>query len=141
MTGTSNSIAIVATIVARVEKSEKPAASGENPEWFREPTAREHRMGGWLFTGFGVFFVLLFFVERSWGFSWVILGLGVISLIRGAYHWVRAGRGRSGDRAHSIRFTPGQGSRPCVRVPAPSGETRRTRRAGEKRRAHSGPQR
>ena len=74
------------------EKLEKPVAEGENPEWFREPTAREHRMGGWLFAGFGVFFVLLFFVERSWGFSWVILGLGVISLFRGAYHWVRAAR-------------------------------------------------
>ena len=49
----------------------------------------------WLFAGtLFVSAMLLFFVERSWGFSWVILGLGVISIFRGAYHWVRAGRGQ-----------------------------------------------
>ena len=83
---------ILATIEPMPEESQKPAAEGADSQWFREPTQREHRMGAWLFGGFGVFFLLLFLVERSWGFRWVILGLGVISLFRGTYHWVRASR-------------------------------------------------
>ena len=54
--------------------------------WFREPTAREHRIAAGLFVGFGVFFVLLYFVQSGWWFRWVVLGLGVISILHGARH-------------------------------------------------------
>ena len=57
-----------------------------DPDWFREPTPREHRIAAALFIGFGVFFVLLFLVQSGWWFRWVILGLGVISTIHGARH-------------------------------------------------------
>jgi hypothetical protein len=67
-----------------------------HPEWFREPTPREHRIAAALFIGFGVFFVLLFSVQGGWWFRWVILGLGVISIIHGARHWLDARR-----RSHS----------------------------------------
>ena len=39
------------------------------------------------YIAFGVFFILLFLVERGWAFRWVILGLGVISIWRGLWHW------------------------------------------------------
>lgn len=55
-------------------------------EWFRPPTAKEHRIGGFLFIGFGLFFVALFFVLAGWWFRWVICGLGVYSFLHGFRH-------------------------------------------------------
>ena len=67
---------------------------GDEPEeqWFRPPTAREHRIGGWLFIGFALFFVALFCVLSGWWFRWVMGGLGVYSLIHGLRH-LRDARG------------------------------------------------
>jgi disulfide bond formation protein DsbB len=60
-----------------------PAA---NPDSFRAPTSREHRIAAALFVGFGIFFVLLFKVLLGWWFRWVILGLAVISILYGINH-------------------------------------------------------
>jgi fatty acid desaturase len=57
-----------------------------DPEWFREPTPREHRMAAALFVAFGVSFALLFIVLGGWWFRWVILGLGVLSALHGLWH-------------------------------------------------------
>jgi hypothetical protein len=54
--------------------------------WFRAPTRREHRIAGWLFIGFGAFFIALFFVLAGWWFRWVICGLGVYSILHGLGH-------------------------------------------------------
>jgi len=58
----------------------------DQAEWFRPPTAREHRIGGWLFIGFALFFIALFFVLAGWWFRWVICGLGVYSFVHGVRH-------------------------------------------------------
>ena len=63
-----------------------------HPDWFREPTRRELKIGAALFIGFGVFFVLMFVVEKDWGFRWVLLGLGVISIVRGLWHLLGVAR-------------------------------------------------
>jgi hypothetical protein len=70
----------------------KEPAPGElaDPGWFREPTRREQWIGGGLFTGFGLFFLLWFYVQRGSSFRWLILGLGVISIVRGLYHAIKA---------------------------------------------------
>jgi hypothetical protein len=68
------------------EKSHESSEDAAHPDWFREPTVRELRLGAGLFTGFGVFFVLMFFVEKDWGFRWVLLTLGVVSIVRGLWH-------------------------------------------------------
>ena len=52
-----------------------------DPEWFREPSRREHWIAAGLFVGFGVFFVLLFFVTAGFWFRWVTLGLGFYSIL------------------------------------------------------------
>jgi hypothetical protein len=70
-----------------IEKDDELPREAAHPDWFRPPTPREHKIGAALFIAFGVFFVLLFLVERGWGFRWVILGLGVISIWRGLWHW------------------------------------------------------
>jgi hypothetical protein len=57
-----------------------------DPRWFREPSAREHGIAAGLFVGFGVFFVLLFIVQRGWWFGWIVLGMGIVSLLLGARH-------------------------------------------------------
>ena len=57
-----------------------------NPEWFREPTRREHWIAAALFVGFGVFFVLLFFVTYGFWFRWETLGLGLYSVVHGLCH-------------------------------------------------------
>ena len=57
-----------------------------DPDWFREPSPREHRIAAALFIGFGIFFALLFFVQSGWWFRWVVLGLGVISTLHGLRH-------------------------------------------------------
>ena len=79
-----------------VDQKDKPL-TGEvaDPEWFREPTRREHALGAGLFVGFGVFFLLLFYVERGSRFRWVMLGLGVISIGRGLRHAWKAARMRA----------------------------------------------
>ena len=64
-----------------------PPPEGEaDPQWFRPPTPREHWMAAGLFAGFGIFFVLLFFVTYGFWFRWVTLGLGVYSLMHGLRH-------------------------------------------------------
>lgn len=55
-------------------------------DWFRAPSRREHWLAAALFVGFGVFFIVLFFVNRGWWFRWVTLGLGLISIWRGMRH-------------------------------------------------------
>jgi hypothetical protein len=67
-----------------------PKAEAAHPEWFREPTLRELRMGAGLFVGFGIFFVLMFVIYSDSRFRWVLLGLAVISTIRGLRHLVQA---------------------------------------------------
>jgi fatty acid desaturase len=70
------------TTAAEVESPTEAA----DPEWFREPTPREHRMAAALFVAFGIFFALLFVVLSGWWFRWVILGLGVLSTLHGFWH-------------------------------------------------------
>src|SRR5205085_6992466 len=73
-----------------------PIPQHSDPDWFREPTRREHWIAAWLFVGFGIFFGLLFIVERKWWFSWVVIGLGVIFTIHGLRHATDAiGAGKS----------------------------------------------
>lgn len=57
-----------------------------DPRWFREPSRREHWIAAGLFVGFGIFFVLLFVLQRGWWFAWVLLGLGAISVWHGIGH-------------------------------------------------------
>jgi hypothetical protein len=78
---------------------ENDTAEQSHPEWFRGPTPREHRIAGTLFVGFGVFFVLLFCVQAGWWFRWVILTLGIYSMIHGVRHWLDALR--SHDRGNA----------------------------------------
>jgi len=65
-----------------------------DPRWFRQPNRREHWIAAGLFVGFGVFFVLLFFVLSGWWFRWVILGLGAISTLSGLSHATEARRAK-----------------------------------------------
>ena len=67
-------------------QSIKPTEPLANPEWFRQPTVREHRIAAVLFIGFGIFFVLLFIVLTGWWFCWVILLLALISVLYGLGH-------------------------------------------------------
>ena len=61
-----------------------------DPNWFRQPTRREHWMGAALFAAFGIWFVLLFVVLGGWWFRWIILAMGLLSLVRGARHLIGA---------------------------------------------------
>lgn len=61
-----------------------------HPEWFREPSQREHWIGAGLFVGSGCFFLVLFWAYRGWWFRWVMLGLGIMSIWRGLGHVRRA---------------------------------------------------
>ena len=54
-----------------------------DPQWFRPPSRRERWMAAGLFIGFGVFFVLLFFVTAGFWFRWVTLALGLYSILHG----------------------------------------------------------
>ena len=58
----------------------------DQDHWFRAPTPREHRIAGWLFIGFGLFFIALFFVLAGWWFRWVICALGGYSFLHGLQH-------------------------------------------------------
>jgi len=66
-----------------IVKSEEQEA---HPEWFRELTRRERWGAAILFGAFGVGFVALSWVQRGWWFSWVILGLGAVSLYSAGRH-------------------------------------------------------
>jgi len=63
-------------------------------QWFREPTRRERLIAAALFVGFGLFFAAMFVVLRGWWFRWVVLGLGVISIVSGLRHATGATRPR-----------------------------------------------
>ena len=77
------------------QQQQHPETHGAaNPDWFREATRREHWIGAALFVGFGLFFVLLFIVQRGWWFAWIVLGLGAISILRGTRHAIDAMRAR-----------------------------------------------
>jgi len=65
--------------------------------WFREPSRRERKIAAGLFVGFGLFFLVLAWVQRGWWFAWVILGLGGISM------WVAARHAKMGFTAESPR--------------------------------------
>ncbi|HWP39334.1 MAG TPA: hypothetical protein VNL70_00315, partial [Tepidisphaeraceae bacterium] len=75
--------------------ADPPAGEVADQRWFRAPSRREHVIGAGLFLGFGLFFVMLFLVQRGWWFRWVMLALGVISLVRGLKHAREAIRLRS----------------------------------------------
>ena len=49
-------------------------------------------MGGFLFLGFGLFFILLFPVLSGWWFRWVMLILGIWSIGRAAWHFIRSAK-------------------------------------------------
>jgi hypothetical protein len=71
----------------------RPHDEPRDADWFRAPTPREHRIAGWLFIAFGVFFLMLFVVLAGWWFRWVIAALGVYSIVHGVGHLIDA-RGR-----------------------------------------------
>jgi hypothetical protein len=77
------------------QKQSEGIGDQANPDWFREPSRREHVIGSALFIGFGVFFVLLFLFLHGWWFRWVILLLGIWSILTGALHALDACRRRS----------------------------------------------
>ena len=64
-----------------------------DPDWFREPNAKEHWIAARLFIGFGLFFAALFFVQRGWWFRWIVLALGIYSILLGVRHARSARRG------------------------------------------------
>ena len=70
------------------ESNEKPnLPDAAHPDWFREPTAHELKIGIGVFLGFGIFFFLSFRLGRDWSFfRWLLFGLGVISTIRGLWY-------------------------------------------------------
>ena len=65
-----------------------------DPNWFREPTPRERWIAAALFVGFGVFFILLFFVLAGWWPRWIILTLGIYSAVHGIRHALATRRNR-----------------------------------------------
>src|SRR5215212_2030233 len=85
-----------------------PPASPDaaDPTWFREPTAREHAIAAALFVGFGLFFVVLFFVLLGWWFRWVVGGLGVVSVLHGLWHAVESRPGVEGPGETAERPPP-----------------------------------
>jgi hypothetical protein len=76
-----------------IERDDQLDAEMAHAEWFRAPSRREHGIAAALFIGFGLFFGMLFIVNRGWWFGWVILGLGVWSVAYGARHALDARRG------------------------------------------------
>ena len=65
-------------------------AAGEpdqsDPNWFRQPTPREHRIASMLFGGFGLFFLVFSFVLSGSWFRWLFLVLGLFSIVRALWH-------------------------------------------------------
>ena len=80
-----------------VQRNERAEPEFADPAWFRAPSRREHWIAAALFVAFGGFFCLLFVVQSGWWFRWVVLGLGVLSVLYGLWHAVaaRATRTRS----------------------------------------------
>jgi hypothetical protein len=76
---------------SKIEMSQPEQSS---PRWFREPNRREHWIAAGLFGGFGVFFVMLFIVQGGWWFRWVMLVLGVFSVMRGLRHLINVARSK-----------------------------------------------
>jgi len=74
------------------ESAEPTGSELSDPQWFRAPTRREHRIAAALFVGFGLFFGLLFVVLLGWWFRWVILMSGVISIVHGVRHALNSRR-------------------------------------------------
>ena len=65
-----------------------PGQQSADPEWFRQPTPREHRIASMLFGGFGLFFITFSFVLVGIWFRWVFLFLGIFSVIRAVWHLI-----------------------------------------------------
>jgi hypothetical protein len=80
--------------MAEATPATDPASEAADPQWFREPSRREHWLAAGLFVVFGVFFVLLFVVTAGFWFRWVTLGLGVYSILHGVRHARRAAGAR-----------------------------------------------
>jgi hypothetical protein len=77
-------------------------ASPRDREWFRPPTRREHRIAAALFVGFGLFFVALFLVTAGFWFRWVVLTLGLYSILHGVRHARDAQRVPDADRKSQL---------------------------------------
>jgi len=75
--------------MSNLPQEDQPAS---HEEWFRPPTRREHILGAWLFVGFGIFFIAMFYLCYGWGFRWVLLGLGAYSIWHGLRHAMDAKR-------------------------------------------------
>jgi hypothetical protein len=63
-----------------------------DPNWFRQPTPREHRIASMLFGGFGLFFIAFSFVLTGSWFQWLFLILGAFSVVRAGWHFIRSRR-------------------------------------------------
>ena len=71
----------------------------QDDQWFREPTRREHFIAAGLFIAFGLFFLTWFVVLSGWWFRWVIIVLGIFSILHGVRHLQDARRLRKmGDK-------------------------------------------
>jgi VIT1/CCC1 family predicted Fe2+/Mn2+ transporter len=64
----------------------------DEAQWFRPPTRRERVIAAGLFFGFGAFFFVFSFVWRGSWFRWVIVGLGVWSVVYALGHLMRLRR-------------------------------------------------
>jgi hypothetical protein len=76
----------------RPKPAPDPPGEIADPAWFREPTRREQWLGAGLFSGFGLFFLLVFYLQPTSIFRWFILGIGIISIGRGLRHAIKAMR-------------------------------------------------
>jgi fatty acid desaturase len=64
-----------------------PEQTPDDPtDWFRQPTRREHWIAAALFAGFGLFFIALFVVLAGWWFRWIVLVLGIYSIVHAIGH-------------------------------------------------------
>ena len=75
-----------------LEKIDISSDQIDDPQWFRPPSRREHRIAAGLFIGFGIFFAMLFVVLWGWWFRWVVLILGAISIVHGVRHAIDSRR-------------------------------------------------
>ena len=64
----------------------------QSTDWFRPPTRRERVIAAALFFGFGVFFFLLSVIWRGLWFRWIVIGLGVWSVVYALGHLRQARR-------------------------------------------------
>jgi len=77
------------------DPAQPPEGSEADPNCFRPPTPREHRIASYLFGGFGLFFVLFSFVlAGSWA-RWLFLILGTFSIVRAIWHAIISRRRRN----------------------------------------------